>query len=129
MSNVVFYSEQDNQLLKAISETPNSTWRAQILSWIEKYAPMRSYQAVFAKVWSYTEAGAKSRKRSNKRAKNLKVKNEGQKTAPLVAVKKNAIRKHHSPHSAAQTMQVSQKELRFAYKSIRIENHEVVISF
>lgn len=111
----VRYSDTDEAELKSIAKKPRNNWKPYIDQFVALH-PDREYTSVYAKVNSIA-----------KRVGNLPPGNGGRSGK----VKKNHYVKKGSkkhPMKNAPILAVSEKELRFPFKSVRLENGEVIIS-
>lgn len=103
------YSSDEVRTLKNISRRPKEHWRPALKQFVINY-PERDYNSAYNKVYRIAGGMEAPAKRAVKKK---------------IANKPKSSQRHPMKRGE---LAVSQKELRFPYKSIRIENGEVVIS-
>lgn len=122
------YSTVEEATLKVIARKPRGNWNDDIKQFVE-LNPGRTLPAVYAKVndLAYTMGNIPENKKISRKGKHL-LKYGGYKQQTVV--RKSAPTKRASKINPLKggDLLVSNKEIRFPYKSIRLENGEVVIS-
>lgn len=104
----VFYTSEEVKALTEVSKQPKEQWNAAIKAYISKSNTTRSIECLWQKTYAIAAGGKR----------------------PYATAKKNRslLVSENIPNIAPREIVATRKEIRFPYKSIKLEEGHVVIS-
>lgn len=126
------YSDEEIRLLHNIAKSDRSTWSEKIQALVPTM-PGRSYIRLYQKIHSEAQKFGNmpdpKKSAATKKGHKVKLAKKYEKVGSVKNVNNAPVLKSSKVHPMKSgNVKVSQKEIRFPYKNIRIENGEVVIS-